>query len=101
MATLQLLEHQLELGKLLVEFLGTAAEARPTQHRDLQLQMADLLLQRGNGVMPGIECRVTPLELADQLPDQRLERLRIIGKCGRLHGQSVPIQTTDARAFVR
>jgi len=42
---LQFLEHQLELRELLVEFLRAAAEARPAQYRDLQLQVGDPLLQ--------------------------------------------------------
>jgi hypothetical protein len=41
------------------------------------------------------------VELSDQFTDQCLERLRVIGECGSEHGQSVPIQHTDASAFMR
>ena len=45
MGTVQLLEHQLKLRELLVELLRAAAEAGAAQHRDLQLQVGDPLLQ--------------------------------------------------------
>jgi hypothetical protein len=45
MGALHILEHQLELRELLIELLRATAKAGAAQHRDLQPQVRDPMLQ--------------------------------------------------------